>query len=116
MYWESYYGVPIKRSKKTGTAGKAPAKAAPAKAKKAPAKAAEKPADKPADAAATTTTPAATPAAKTDKLSRGQRRKAAKRVMDPVFEENILAGRVYAMVSFLSHLYIFVSFECWNDA
>lgn len=36
------------------------------------------------------------------KLTRGQRRKTAKRVLDPVFEENFLAGRVYAMVSLFS--------------
>lgn len=47
-------------------------------------------------------------------MTRGQRRKSAKRVLDPVFEEQILAGRVYAMVSFFSLLFLppFVSCDC----
>jgi len=101
LWWESYYGVPLKRSKKAATTSTK----APAKAKKAAAPAkTDKPAatTTPAAAAAPATT-TATPAAKTEekgkKLSRGQRRKAVKRVLDPVFEEHILAGRVYAMIT-----------------
>jgi small subunit ribosomal protein S8e len=85
LWWESHYGVPIKRTKKVA-----------AGTKTAPKTAAATKTDKPAaeSGAAPTKT-----GEKAKTLSRAQRRRTAVRVMDPTFEEHILAGRVYAMIT-----------------
>jgi len=118
LWWESYYGVPLKKAKKAIVHGvktkgkpKTGAKPAAKKAPKAEKPATEKPAadeksDKPAQPAAkkakTSAKTGAKPAAgkaEARVLTRAQRKRAHKRAMDPAFEDQLNAGHIYAMIT-----------------
>ena len=98
LWWESYYGIPLKKGGKV--AAPKPTTKATKTATKGKKEVAKKDGDKTKTAAKAKEAPkaAATTATKTTLAARFRRR-AAKRVIDPVFEEHLLSGRVLAVIS-----------------